>query len=286
MAWGPSVELEFIEKTPFEIPPLQKIQPTKDFSFKYKVGEFAEEVESITYEDIKDNSELTFKELFNKRVPKEIKYISGRTRGKYKTTYVYKILEVKENGDYLLSKSWTGKEKYDCAIPNLVEYWSDKNSNHLESKKNIYNCKEYKSKPENDLKDPKIKYDNLTLHMPIFSESKNEKYKAKLENQFIGISNYKNRKVALITQKSEIETNRCMPDNFLFGKNHPCSWESYELIYIDLKLKVPLLKKTFNKFAVGIGGNSFSIPAILGLFPFIMQTQSIHAYTYPSGYLQ
>jgi hypothetical protein len=82
---------------------------------------------------------------------------------------------------------------------------------------------------------------------------------------------------------------KCIPTNLLFDKNDKCSVKGNELIYLDLKSKVPLLRKSFDTVSIE-KEKSFSMLDPFGIldnfFPITFQTQSIHTYTYPPGYLE
>ncbi|MBP7282203.1 MAG: hypothetical protein KBA66_11550 [Leptospiraceae bacterium] len=250
------VAIHYLEKRPFEIPDIQKIQPTKDFSFAYKLGEFSEEVESITYSDVKGN--LGTKNRIGKK------------------NYKNKILEVKENGDYLLSRSWEGN-KSDCESSIIEKSWYDKHSNKVGNDELILDCKEHK---KNNYK-PILFYklDNLLLDTPIYHEGKNDKITFKIDVTFIGVATHKKRDVGVLL------TNKYVKSTFsLFGNDMVSKQKFQELVYIDLKSKLPLLRKLYLVSVL----EEVDTMLLLSVFnsKFIEITQSIHTYTYPSGYLE
>lgn len=257
MAWGPSVEIQFIEKPPFEIPPLQKTQPTKDFSFHYKVGEFGEEIESITYGDIKENS--------------------GRTKGKRNLIFKNKILDLKANGDYLLSRSWVGKEKSNCENPNVDESWYDKNSNFLENIRMRNNCT---AANYSNLK-TSYKLDNLLLDISYIQEKgKNNDYE-KVEARFLGITNYNSREAYVLllnVDRREVYSNSNRDYVFIIKMN--------ELIYIDRKHKVPLVRKIYAASYEEEPETTFSFYHFIYTLNWNVRVQEIRIYTYPTDYLE
>lgn len=257
MAFGPSSEIQFIEKPPFEIPPLQKTQPTKDFSFHYKVGEFGEEIESITYGDIKENS--------------------GRTKGKRNLIFKNKILDLKANGDYLLSRSWTGKEKSNCENLNVDESWYDKNSNFLENIQMRNNCT---AANVSNLK-TSYKLDNLLLDISYIQEKgKNNDYE-KVEARFLGVTNYNRREAYVLllnVNRREVHSNSNRDYVFIVKWN--------ELIYIDRKHKVPLVRKIYAASYVEELETTFSFYHFFYTLNWNVRIQEIRTYTYPPSYLE
>lgn len=259
-AFGPLIEINLIEKMPFEMPSLQKIQQTKDFSFRYKVGEeFSENVEEIAYWDKKNNS--------------------GRTRGIQREIYKNKILTVKANGDYLLSRSWAGTGRANCESPNLYLSWYDKQSNLIESITKRFNCKEQDRNLDNYEGRTFYKLDNLTLDIPLLQEKRDGDSIEKIETTYTGITNYKNRVAFVLLLK--FERKGITKNNYALNAN------LNELIYLDQKSRLPLLKKRYSEDYLKRLESNFSLNNLLfSLDGRSFHIQSIHTYTYPPGYLE